>query len=559
MARLVEIKSMLRKSFMGVATLWFVHGVSALNEPVPFQTVALSGQAAPNGPAGTIIESFTQTSFLGTAFAGDSYIDDQGDVVFSAFASGPAFSGTPISNWTTTSGSLELVSYYGEPISGFGLGATSSGKTIFSFSGSGEFAGKLTLSGTTNGSVDAISVGYLNNLNIVAFDGGPAAGLNGNEYTSLNPPKLSRSGVLSFTGNSSNPTLPNSNVSALWSTIDGTLQPIIKRGDALPGYPVEYGFNWFDHLALNNAGDHLFVAVDSRFTSPTQTDGATFGIWRRSAGGALVKIAREGEPAPNAPGGGVFENLDVTPVINASGQAAFRAFVDGVGASIYKTMPGGGLAGIAFRGEQAPGFAAGTTFMGVGSPLITNQGLILFSSTINGPGTNNENKQALWLGDELGIELLFQGDATIPGVDPSLTISEWGDISVNRSGEMMLHLLLDGPAGHNSEVILFYRDAAGTLHQVLKTGDSFDVNNGVGPSDLRVIDDIVFGRVPGALIGDNGELGNRRALNDNGQFTAYLGFTDGSEAIITGVVPEPASLGLLAFAGLLCSARRRRY
>jgi len=113
-------------------------------------------------------------------------------------------------------------------------------------------------------------------------------------------------------------------VRGFWDLHSGAVTPIVSLGDGSGDFEVtNFHEAW---IATNEVGQSAFVAGlgAGPFGSP---EGAVV----RFTDGVPAVIARENRPAP---GGGTFGNLDgfaggTRPVINASGQVAFRAAVEG--------------------------------------------------------------------------------------------------------------------------------------------------------------------------------------------------------------------------------------
>ncbi|MFN3166733.1 MAG: hypothetical protein ACE37H_06675 [Phycisphaeraceae bacterium] len=87
-------------------------------------------------------------------------------------------------------------------------------------------------------------------------------------------------------------------------------------------------------------------------------------------------------------------------------------------------------------------------------------------------------------------------------------------------------------------------DRSGRLSAILRTGQTFDVNEDPNVDDLRTIQAIDM------IGGSGGEDGRPVSINDADQVALRLSFTDGSQAIVVATIPEPGSLAITAFAGL---------
>ncbi|MEM7625609.1 MAG: choice-of-anchor tandem repeat NxxGxxAF-containing protein [Planctomycetota bacterium] len=164
-----------------------------------------------------------------------------------------------------------------------------------------------------------------------------------------------------------------------------TTTQISRKGDT----PPEGNGVFFDYIAstvnLNAHGDVAFLA-DLTGTSGGNSDNR--GVYTGD-GGALTKVAREGDTAPD--GNGVFAGNLGQPVINDDGQVAFSTFLSGTtgGTTDNQALlfydPTDGLEIVARKGDAL----AGSTITGLG--FATN----LFRNTSNaGSGLNNADQVA---------------------------------------------------------------------------------------------------------------------------------------------------------------------
>ncbi|MEM9185937.1 MAG: hypothetical protein AAGB00_05510 [Planctomycetota bacterium] len=95
----------------------------------------------------------------------------------------------------------------------------------------------------------------------------------------------------------------------------------------------------------------------------------------------------------------------------------------------------------------------------------------------------------------------------------------------------------------------------GELLLIAREGTPFDVVNGEGETEQRIIDLISFESASG------GSDGRGTGLSDNGEVAFLLRFTDGSEGVFvaqSSVIPEPSGLLMLGFFALASITARRR-
>ena len=161
---------------------------------------------------------------------------------------------------------------------------------------------------------------------------------------------------------------------------------IARTGQDAPGGGTYEGFL---DPTLNNAGQAAFKAF---------LTGNDSGIFRGD-GGILTQIAREGQAAPDDDG--TFTGFG-DPALNASGQAAFQGFLTGTDSSegVFRG-DGGALTQIARQGQTAPGGSGTLVFFG--TPVLNATGQAAFSAFLDVPGEFDGNT-GFFTGD--GIDLL---------------------------------------------------------------------------------------------------------------------------------------------------------
>jgi hypothetical protein len=184
-------------------------------------------------------------------------------------------------------------------------------------------------------------------------------------------PDLNNAGQTAFRGNVTGGGVDSTNNEGIWLATSGSLALAVRSGDHAPGTPDGVNFaavSTADSPRLNDAGQLAFSAY---LTGPGVSSSNLMGLWS-GAPGSLALVARTGEHAPGTQGGVVFFGFygdlyykQRSPMIlNAAGQTAFSAFLEGSGISpsndrgIWATDHSGVLQLIAREGdplEVAPG------------------------------------------------------------------------------------------------------------------------------------------------------------------------------------------------------------
>ncbi len=134
-------------------------------------------------------------------------------------------------------------------------------------------------------------------------------------------------------------------------------------------------------------------------------------------------VALSGNPAPGTSAGVSFANM-IFPVINNSGQTAFRAILTGSGvtsgndAGVWSEGNGIGLSLVLREGDPAPGTPAGVTFVPrfIDSPILNDAGQTASREFITGPGLSSNGEAGIWADGNSGLELVVRQDDPAPGI-----------------------------------------------------------------------------------------------------------------------------------------------
>jgi PEP-CTERM motif len=163
-----------------------------------------------------------------------------------------------------------------------------------------------------------------------------------------------------------------------------------------------------------------------------------------------------------------------------------------------------------------------------------------------------ENNKALYVGTFAAPQLVARTGNAAPGT--AAGVNYWDFVStaaLNDAGQVAYLATLTGPdVTFRNNFGLFVADLTGGGLLIAREGNSFDVDPTAGV-DLRTIADggisFFLGRGDDTLTG----------FSNDGTLAFGLTFTDGTSGIFTAVIPEPASVSLLAIGGLVMARRRR--
>ena len=239
--------------------------------------------------------------------------------------------------------------------------------------------------------------------------------------------------------------VPSGFDTAAFRSVDGVIQKIIQKGDEAPGLP---GKTFRQTSALNYSASGA-LAINLRLD--TTNEGVNFdndwGLWA-DTGSGLEQIAQEGSVAPHT-GGGLFEQPS-DPILSPGGDLAFIARLKEVGdvnsennSALWRKSKGGSLELLAREGMLSPGVDGGEfQFMNV--PSINSSATTAFSAsirTVKGAprgGIDSSNDFGLWKAGSDGMMdlVLRAGDEAI-GVE-GFVFTGFSRPLINESGELSI-------------------------------------------------------------------------------------------------------------------------
>ncbi|MBX3386305.1 MAG: hypothetical protein KF768_07025 [Phycisphaeraceae bacterium] len=244
-------------------------------------------------------------------------------------------------------------------------------------------------------------------------------------------------------------------VSAVASSASADVTTVALSGWAAPGggsFAVGFDGGSFSNPSLNNAG---VVAFEARVngTFGVNDRGIFAGV-----PGSLNQIARGGQAAPGAGGASYLFNANFGPIINSAGQVAFGSFLTGGGTTAVDNeavfVSGHGLA--ARENSAAPGAPVNVNYGNFDSaqtnfsqPLVNDSGNVAFRSYLRGTGVNQNNDSGLWTGAPNSPQLLIREGASVglTGFSSAFYGTFFG-FSMNRHGQVAFNSMLTG-AGTN--------------------------------------------------------------------------------------------------------------
>lgn len=223
---------------------------------------------------------------------------------------------------------------------------------------------------TTGTSTQGIFQGDGSSLTRIAYQGQDASITGGGIIDNLESPLINIAGQIVFRAQTTGPTCSE----AIYRSEGVSFLPIAYQGKAT-GYSENENFIGFaDHL-LNASGQVAFCS----YTSGT----STAGVFRAGADN-LTRIAYQGQSTSNSESGNFISFCDMA--FSASGQVAFCSQTTGT--STYGIYRGDGsdLTCIAYQGQNSGNSESGN-FSFVADPLINTSGQVAFRASTTGTST----------------------------------------------------------------------------------------------------------------------------------------------------------------------------
>ncbi|MEM1208080.1 MAG: choice-of-anchor tandem repeat NxxGxxAF-containing protein [Planctomycetota bacterium] len=220
-------------------------------------------------------------------------------------------------------------------------------------------------------------------------------------------------------------------------------------------------------------------SIDGRFVrSLVLVATASLGLMLAGANAAaddLINVALTGEQAPDAESGVVFTGLG-TPVLNASGQTAFLAELDGPGVNAANNLGmysegGGPLAEVTRTGKQAPGADTGVLFANLSTPLLSASGQTAFRSDLTGTGVNSTNSRGIYRESGGTLAQVARTGNQAPDANSGVVFSGLNFPVFNASGQTAFRGDLTGTGVANTNNVGVYSEGGGSLAEVARTGD----------------------------------------------------------------------------------------
>ena len=317
-------------------------------------------------------------------------------------------------------------------------------------------------------------------LEVKVISGGPAPGaapgliLNG-----FGNPVVNENGEVAFLGFVSDPLLGVGGAGIFGPDAAGEPKAIAFDFEPVPDLPPDTEFRFLStyYPRLNDAGE---VAFQAGLSGP----GILFpsnasGIWRWSAESGLERVARAGDPVPEAGPGIVLGPIAgglASPALGAADVAFAGTLDDPVTSAselaLFAVDPDGISTLVASAGMAVPGVpGAALTFL---YPALANTlGEWSFAAYFDGPGViagENDSASFHW-NREGGLAMRVRAGDPAPGTPPGVVFAWPGTAYPNDAGSFAYLTWLAGPGvGEDADSALYGPDASGALVLLVREG-----------------------------------------------------------------------------------------
>ncbi len=303
----------------------------------------------------------------------------------------------------------------------------------------------------------------------------PGVYVSGLTRSSMITLTMDREGVVAFDTGLEGPNVHPEDNRAILMGRPGALEIAVRRGQPAPGVGDGLNFGPLYYTSINEGG-RLAFAADLNRDGMTSRDGA--GIWVGTPDDLQLQI-RDGDNLPGVDGGpSIYAFKRVMQ--NDRGDWCAIAETDRFHRDERAVLmgPSGDLPiTVAYSGMAAPGFGDGVTFSDESfsflDPVVSPDGAIAFTASLEGPGMDNTNNVGLWArttAGELRSVLQIGSDLEVaPGdvrtvewvrLRESGTTRNWFDQSFGAGGLLAASVDFTDATSAN---VLFVIPAPGTM------------------------------------------------------------------------------------------------
>lgn len=499
---------------------------------VTYRIVAQGGTPAPGAGADVGFEPLGfDVSPNSSAYQIGPAINASGKVAFRANLQGPGFSGQG-AIFSDGSGTLAPVARAGEIAPGTTVPYRSFEQPRISDGGRVAFVGRL------DGVATNVEYGVWTNasgpLSLVARAGGLASGAGaGVVFYWFRSLHFNESGRIAFAALLAGANVNLSNDYAIYSNAGGPLSLVAREGSQAPSLSSGVLVNTltFGNFCFNDAGQVAFLAYLSGTGVTSLNDFAIF----RGVSGTVTSAIRKGDPLPGvgtSTAGGFQAGFDM----NNAGDLGFVSYV-APNAGAFTGNPGSSLRLSARTGLPAPSAAAGVMTQDLDYPRVNDAGRVV----LNGMQSNNLRIIMRETGGE--VQLVARETMSAQGTPVGGVFSLLSPAAINRDGRVAFAPRVTYPGITGGVAGVWMTDANGFLRQIVRVGDTFDIDPSPGSTVLRNVEAVTFLNDYNGTSSQLSVNGYHSGLGDNNEIAlgVRVAMPDGSERVDLIVVASVSS------------------
>lgn len=283
---------------------------------------------------------------------------------------------------------------------------------------------------------------------------------------------------------------------AIWIGGTSGISAVAFAGDQAPGTPTGVSFGDSSVPRLNDAADIVWFGFLQGVDITVDNEE---GIWARIGASPLALLARENDPAPGTTGR--FRLLTRSPAINNQGHVLFTGELRGPGTGsasdhgIWGEM-GSGVTLLLREGDAASAAGAGVHFGDFFEFELNDSDHYTFASTLQGTGVTTTNDAAIWVARGSGMDLIARESNFAAGTTPGVTYGgTLREVRINAASRVAFLGSLAGTGVTTSNDMAIWREGASGLELIVREGDPIPGTGAI----MRTLYDPVYFNAHGQL------------------------------------------------------------
>ena len=354
-------------------------------------------------------------------------------------------------------------------------------------------------------------------------------GVFGGFFFQSGGPVLSASGKVAFPVVLSGTSGGTTDENGIYMFNGTSLVKVAREGDPAPEGNGE--FDAFGHPVINRAGQ---VAINGLLRNVTGGGLLGSGGIYLFTGGSWVNLVRDGDPLPD--GNGTFD-LAFAPDINDAGQVAFSTFLRtavGIPSSGLYLHNGTGLEKVVRADDPAPD--GNGLFSGFGNPVLNGAGQVAFRADLTNTGGGSTDNTGIFLRTGSVISQIVRendfapdGNGRFNGFSETFGSGIPPEVALNGAGQVAFVATLRGTSGDPGT------DDVG----IYATDPDGNLRKIARTGDLFDVDSsetfVNLRTITGLslITGSGGQNGRATSFNDRGVSVFRLSFADHSAGIFS--------------------------